>query len=115
MTNEESFPTLVYQYVDFAGSPDEIEKWKAEDLHRLIAMAQSELKRRGDEPRAEPVSAWLLECVPPLGDVLYYCAPGDWCSNPNHAHRFTTKEEGDAMHGTMHNSAIMRVAEHQWG
>jgi hypothetical protein len=77
--------------------------------------AITELFRSRVEPSAEPVSAWLLECVPPIGDVLYYCAPGDWCSSPNHAHRFQTKEEADAMHVTMQNSSIMRVAEHQWG
>ena len=55
---DEDFPTLVYQYVDFAGSPDEIGQWKTEDLQKLIAMAQAELKRRGHEfdelPLPEP-------------------------------------------------------------
>lgn len=57
-------------------------------------------------------SAWLIEI--PLDCGLYYCAPGDWCSNPNHAHRFSSKAAADGVLATMQNPSSMRVAEHEW-
>lgn len=60
------------------------------------------------------VSAWLIEIEPPIGCVLYYCAPGDWCSNPNHAHRFPVESEALTMLARMQNPLSMRVAEHEW-
>ena len=59
-------------------------------------------------------TAWLIECVPPIGDVLYFCNDGDWCSNPNHAHKFATPEEASAKRATLISGAQFRVAEHEW-
>lgn len=74
MTNDESFPTLVYQYVDFAGSPDDISQWKTDDLRKLISMAQAELQRRGDEPRG---------CVPKDQGCLCWFM-GKYDQRPDH-------------------------------
>jgi hypothetical protein len=60
------------------------------------------------------MSAWLIECEPPLGDTLYFCNDGDWCSNPNHAHKFATALEAQAKLTTMQSPSSMRIAEHQW-
>ena len=48
------------------------------------------------------MNAWLIECAPEVGDTLYFCGDGDWCSNPNHAHKFATAEEANAKRVTMH-------------
>lgn len=60
------------------------------------------------------VSAWLIEIAAPMDHTLYYCAPGDWCSNPNHAQRFPTRVQAEYTLATMHNPSTMRVAEHEW-
>jgi hypothetical protein len=60
------------------------------------------------------MSAWLIECEPPLGATLYFCNDGDWCSNPNHAHKFATALEAQAKLTTMQSPSSMRIAEHQW-
>lgn len=60
------------------------------------------------------MNAWLIECAPPLGDTLYFCNDGDWCSNPNHAHKFPTAVEAQAKLTTMQNPLSMRIAEHEW-
>lgn len=41
-----SFSSLIYQYTDIAGSPDEASAWDTEDLEYLIALVQAELQRR---------------------------------------------------------------------
>jgi hypothetical protein len=38
---------------------------------------------------------WLIEYRLHGQTVSYYCAPGEWCSNPNHAHRFATRQEAE--------------------
>jgi hypothetical protein len=60
------------------------------------------------------VNAWLIETDPPLGDVLYFCAIGDWCNNPNHAHKFTTQQEAEEVLARFQNPPSFRVAEHEW-
>jgi hypothetical protein len=60
------------------------------------------------------MNAWLIECVPTLGDVLYYCNDGDWCNNPNHAHKFSTVEQANMKMVTMQSPHSFRVAEHEW-
>jgi hypothetical protein len=60
------------------------------------------------------MNAWLIECAPPLGDTLYFCNDGDWCSNPNHAHKFATAQEANAKRTTMQLGERFRVAEHEW-
>lgn len=59
-------------------------------------------------------SAWLVEIALPIGDTLYYCGPGDWCSNPNHAHKFPTREAASEVLKSAHDPTTMRVAEHEW-
>lgn len=59
-------------------------------------------------------SAWLIEIAPPIGDVLYYCGPGDWCSNPIHAYKFHLKANAEAVLAKMQNPQSMRIAEHEW-
>lgn len=63
---------------------------------------------------AEPNPAWLIECGSPTS---YYCDEGDegdWCSNPNHAWRFATREEAETKAATMTTMEPVRVAEHAW-
>lgn len=60
------------------------------------------------------MNAWLIECAPPIGTTLYFCNDGDWCSNPNHAHKFPTAEEANAKRVTMQVGERFRVAEHEW-
>jgi hypothetical protein len=62
------------------------------------------------------MNAWLIECVPSDGgpNVLYFCNDGDWCGNPNHAHKFATAEEANAKRVTMVRGTEYRVAEHEW-
>ena len=58
--------------------------------------------------------AWLIE----IGDSVtyYWCGPGDWCSNPNHAFKFETEMAaveckyglGKMVGGPAH------VVEHMW-
>jgi hypothetical protein len=60
-------------------------------------------------------TAWLIECSFEGGTPDYYCAPGDWCSNPNHAHKFPSREEAEAVSATMQTIGERRVCEHQWG
>lgn len=55
--------------------------------------------------------AWLIECGSPAD---YWCAPGDWCSNPNHAHKFATEAEAKAVTVGMRTMEPVRVCEHQW-
>lgn len=59
--------------------------------------------------------AWLIECGFDQGLPDYYCGPGDWCSNPNHAHKFLTKEEAEAVSERMTTIGARRVADHSWG
>lgn len=59
-------------------------------------------------------TAWLLEFQPPVGATQYYCAPGDWCTNPNHARKFAAKQEADDVHSSMQNRDLMYVVEHEW-
>lgn len=57
-----------------------------------------------------PNPAWLIEHGSP---AAYFCGDGDWCSNPNHAYRFVTKDVATAKAETMPIEGI-RVAEHLW-
>lgn len=60
------------------------------------------------------VDAWLIEHVEGA-DVTYYCGPGDWCGNPNHAYKFVDREEAERIMKPMQCIAgSFRVAEHQW-
>ena len=59
-------------------------------------------------------TAWLIEIDAPFSHVLYYCGPGDWCSNPNHAHKFAGRADAEQALATMQNPTSMRIAEHEW-
>ena len=58
-------------------------------------------------------TAWLIELDDPIGNTLYFCADGDWCSNPNHAHKFRTAAEAETKRSAMRTRAS-RACEHQW-
>lgn len=64
------------------------------------------------ERKAKDGTWWLIECGSP---TTYFCADGDWCSNPNHAHRFATKEEAQQKAHGMTTMEPVRVCDHQWG
>jgi hypothetical protein len=58
--------------------------------------------------------AWLIEL--PSTSTLYWCGPSDWCSNPNHAHKFDTEQEALEV---MNEMCVMidgqpRVCGHSW-
>jgi hypothetical protein len=85
-----------------------------EDRPGAIADAVLTLFRAGvREAIKEPNPAWLIEIEAPMSMTLYYCDEGDWCSNPNHAHRFATRDEATAVQSKM-RSDLTRVAEHEW-
>ena len=60
--------------------------------------------------------AWLIETDDPHGNNLYYCGPGDWCSNPNHAMRFVSEQCAvNSEHWReMQYPGNLRIAEHEW-
>jgi len=56
---------------------------------------------------------WLIEIGQPS---VYYCSPGEWCSNANHAKKFETPEEA---HNVLAAFPVLvggppRVAGHIW-
>jgi hypothetical protein len=57
--------------------------------------------------------AWLIEVGSPS---TYYCAPGDWCSNPNHAYKFSSEQEAQAIATPMGKltGGFPRCCEHMW-
>jgi hypothetical protein len=57
--------------------------------------------------------AWLIEVGSPS---TYYCGPGDWCSNPNHAHKFSSEQEAQATAAPMGKlvGGLPRCCEHMW-
>jgi hypothetical protein len=59
-------------------------------------------------------TAWLIETADPVGTTLYFCNDGDWCSNPNHAHRFPSAEQASVKLASMQVSQNFCVTEHQW-
>lgn len=60
------------------------------------------------------MNAWLIETDDPMGLTLYFCNDGDWCSNPNHAHKFADAKEAQAKLLAMQNPLNFRIAEHEW-
>jgi hypothetical protein len=59
--------------------------------------------------------AWLIECSFEGGRPDYYCGPAVWCNNPNHAHKFPTKEAAEARSAEMATIGTRQVVEHSWG
>jgi hypothetical protein len=60
------------------------------------------------------MNAWLIETADPVGTILYFCAVGDFCSNPNHAHKFASQTDAETVLAQMFNPENFRVAEHEW-
>lgn len=60
--------------------------------------------------------AWLIETNNPVDTTLYYCGPGDWCSNPNHAMKWPSEEsaQNSETWTQMQYPGNMRIAEHEW-
>jgi hypothetical protein len=58
--------------------------------------------------------AWLIECSFKGGAPGYYCSPGMWCDNPNHAHKFLTKEAAETRSAEMTTIGTRRVCDHSW-
>ena len=58
--------------------------------------------------------AWLIESHFEGAPPDYYCGPASWCSNPNHAFKFKTKEEADAVSAGMTTIGRRSVVEHDW-
>lgn len=54
---------------------------------------------------------WLIECG---SQPVYWANDGDWCSNPNHAHKFATADEAHTKLNTFTSLDAMRVTEHMW-
>jgi hypothetical protein len=54
---------------------------------------------------------WLIECGSP---AIYFCGPGDWCSNPNHAHLYTSKILAESEAASMTTIEPIRVCDHAW-
>ena len=56
---------------------------------------------------------WLIEVGSPAS---YYCGPGDWCSNPNHALQFHCREDAAAVACRFGNlvGGTPRAVEHMW-
>lgn len=59
-------------------------------------------------------TAWLIECSYQGQNVQYYFAPAMWCSNPNHARKFTSREEAEARSAEMQTIGQRQVVEHAW-
>lgn len=56
---------------------------------------------------------WLIEVGSP---AQYYCGPGDWCSNPNHAAQFGFRDDAMAIacrFGKL-SGGTPRAVEHIW-
>lgn len=62
--------------------------------------------------RAPDQVAWLIECGERM--TVYWAEDGDWCSNPNHAHRFGSASLAQQKASTMKTLAPTRVVEHMW-
>jgi hypothetical protein len=61
----------------------------------------------------EPINAWLIENE--ADPVQYYCGPGEWCTNPNHALKFPTREAAELRMAALSTMSKLRVTGHQWG
>lgn len=66
------------------------------------------------DPDQRPISArgetaWLIQC-----GSRYFVADGDWCDNPNHAHRFRSMVDANTKADTMKTMEPVSVNEHEW-
>lgn len=59
-------------------------------------------------------SVWLIEFRGD-GETVYFADDGDWCNNPNHAHRFQTAEQANEKRINLVNPSNFVVREHIWG
>lgn len=99
-------------------TPEQIAK-RPWECHEYIAAA--EFLRRTWKDAPAPINgfvgtAWLIETNDPVGSTLYYCAPGEWCSNPNHAMKFASESDASASDHwrDMQYPGNMRIAAHEW-
>jgi hypothetical protein len=77
----------------------------------VLALEQR-VKALEDQARGVDKVAWLIEVGRP---VIYYLRSGDWCSNPNHAHRFATEAEALEVIKGLQCMEPPRACEHSWG
>ena len=66
------------------------------------------------EQRTAELVVWLIEVVPSQGAVRYYCGPGEWCDNPNHAKKFPTEKLARRTSYDLKTMDPLRVVEHSW-
>jgi hypothetical protein len=58
---------------------------------------------------------WLIECGDGAVTRYYGGEPGDWCDNPNHAHRYPTQEAAEEIcRRYLYNVEGRRVEKHIW-
>jgi hypothetical protein len=64
------------------------------------------------------MNAFLAEHFGDGITTTYYCGPGDWCTNPNHAKKFETALAAASLVLEMTErgciAGAFRVAEHAW-
>jgi hypothetical protein len=65
------------------------------------------------EQLAPPETGWLIESTDP--PLMYWRAPGDWCTNPSHATRFCRQTDADMVASTIDSMGPIRTTEHSWG
>lgn len=97
-------------------TPEQIVK-KPWECHEYVAAAN--FLRRHWQGAPAPVNgfvgtAWLIETEG--GIPRYYCGPGEWCDNPNHAMKFPTEQAViDSDHWrNMVYPGHMKIVEHEW-
>lgn len=94
-----------------------ISEWQRDLKRRAEAWIADHYKRDAnmDGTVNEHNIAWLIESVDGVHpDPIYFCGPGDWCGNPNHAHKFATRDAAEANRLSLHNPDAFKVTEHIW-
>jgi len=72
------------------------------ESHAKSVLEQMRLKLQGGP-------CFLIEC-----GARYYCGPGDWCDNPEHAHRYAAEEQALEVSRHMNTLEERRVVKHIW-
>lgn len=54
---------------------------------------------------------WLIESVD-NAPTVYFCGPGEWCTNPHHAYKFAVRDAAEANRLSMVNPDNFKVTEH---
>lgn len=97
------------QHIDGARQSPEYHSHSFADTLEIIRDRLSVLETRYDN--SFEGARWLIECGSP---AVYYCNDGEWCSNPNHARKFMTKDEASNRAASMNTMDPVRVCEHLW-